>query len=122
VDLVEHADAEELRHQDIHQVAPVRTRIERSIDVQDGRAVPYERRGKQERAGEQAHQPAERGFVAAFASDLQLHQAEPAFERRAEQRVQLRAHAAHGAAHRPENQDDRLLHRLHERRRHAGSA
>jgi hypothetical protein len=66
--------------------------------------------GEQERARRHARQQADPAFRPAFAAHLELRQVEAARQRRAEQQVEVRRHAADRAAVGPEEEDDRLLH------------
>jgi hypothetical protein len=111
VDLVDHAGAQQLRHREVGEVAPVGARVERGVDVHQ-RHVPEDDRGEErERARQQAQQLAQGALrAAALASHLEMQQLEIVAQGRFHQQVHVGADAADRFAMRTEDEDDGAIH------------
>src|SRR5882672_10613383 len=94
--LKEHSRPADLGNDEVNEVPPVGTGIERRIQVNDCRIVSQNRDSKQERANQKANQPAERTFTLPFASDLEMDQRKLVCQTRAEQEFEMGADTAHG--------------------------
>src|SRR5262249_55093599 len=110
VHLVEHARPAELRHREIHEVAPARLGVERGVDVQERRLGAQQGVRERERAHCEAREAASQPLAPAFAADLEMHEVEARGKPRAEQPVEMRGHAADRIAARPEQHDHRTPH------------